>query len=140
MSRWTAQMPNEKEKVSRMAPVRNKAIVLVVEDEPILRMLAVDVVEEAGLEPIEASDATEAVAILEARHDIRLVFTDVDMPGGMNGLRLAACIRDRWPPIEVIVTSGKPLPEGLVLPARTLFIPKPFDLKQLTSALQRLAA
>lgn len=120
--------------------MRGKAIVLVVEDEPILRMLAVDIVEEAGFEAIEASDANEAVAILEARADIRLVFTDVDMPGGMDGLKLAASIRDRWPPIEVIVTSGKPLPEDLTLPARVVFIPKPLDLKRLTSTLQRMAA
>jgi len=133
-------MPNNQGKTESRSSARDKAIVLVVEDEPILRMLAVDVVEEAGLEPIEASDAAEAIAILEARQDIRLVFTDVDMPGGMDGLRLAACIRDRWPPIEVIVTSGKPLPRDLVLPARAIFIPKPFDLKELTSALQRMAA
>lgn len=119
---------------------RHKAIVLVVEDEPILRMMAVDIVEEGGFEAIEASDANEAIAILEARHDIRLVFTDVDMPGGMDGLKLAAAIRDRWPPIEVIVTSGKALPEGIDLPARVIFIPKPFDMKRLRSALQRLAA
>lgn len=117
-----------------------KAIVLVVEDEPILRMLAVDMVEQAGMEAIEAADANEAVAILEARPDIRLVFTDVDMPGGMDGLRLAATIRDRWPPIEVIVTSGKPLPYGLELPARVIFMPKPFDTRQLTQAIRTLAA
>lgn len=123
-----------------MTPVRNKAIVLVVEDEPILRMLAVDVVEQAGLESIEAADANEAIAILEVRQDIRLVFTDVDMPGGMDGLRLAAAIRDRWPPIEVIVTSGKPLPQDLKLPARVIFIPKPFDMRELDLALKRMAA
>lgn len=119
---------------------RHKAIVLVVEDEPILRMLAVDVVEEVGFEAIEASNANEAVAILEARHDIRMVFTDVDMPGGMSGLKLAAAIRDRWPPIEVIVTSDKPIPSGLDLPARVMFIPKPFDMKHLHDALRRLGA
>jgi CheY-like chemotaxis protein len=119
---------------------RHKAIVLVVEDEPILRMMAVDIVEEGGFEAIEASDANEAIAILEARHDIRLVFTDVDMPGGMDGLKLAAAIRDRWPPIEVIVTSGKSLPEGIDLPARVIFIPKPFDMKRLKSALHEMAA
>lgn len=121
------------------APQR-KQIILVVEDEPILRMLAADIVEDAGFEVVEAADASEAVAILEARPDIRLVFTDVDMPGGMNGLMLAACIRERWPPIEVIITSGKPLPEGFILPARAIFIPKPFDLEELTLALQNLAA
>lgn len=114
------------------------AIVLVVEDEPILRMLAVDIVEDAGFEAIEAADANEAVAILEARQDIRLVFTDVDMPGGIDGLKLAAKIRDRWPPIEVIVTSGKPMPLDVTLPARAIFIPKPFDMHKLTGALQKL--
>jgi CheY-like chemotaxis protein len=88
---------------------------------------------------MEASDANEAVAILEARHDIRLVFTDVDMPGGMDGLKLAAAIRDRRPPIEVIVTSSKSIPDGTALPTRVIFIPKPFDMPHLTSALQKLA-
>lgn len=124
--------------MSSTSPV--KAIVLVVEDEPILRMLAVDVVEEAGFDVLECADAGEAVAILEARHDIRLVFTDIDMPGGKDGLWLAASIRDRWPPIEVIVTSDKPMPEGWDLPARVIYIPKPFDMQNLTDALRRLAA
>ena len=133
-------MPSDHNDIAKPLMDRAKAIVLVVEDEPILRMLAVDIVEEAGFEAVEASDANEAVAILEARHDIRLVFTDVDMPGGMDGLKLAAAIRNRWPPIEVIVTSGKPMPKGVALPARVIFVPKPFDLPHLTSALQTLAA
>jgi CheY-like chemotaxis protein len=117
-----------------------RIVILVVEDEPLLRMHAVDLVEEAGYEAIEATDADQAVAILERRHDIRLVFTDIDMPGSMDGLKLAACIRNRWPPIEVIITSGKPLLAGTTLPARAVFIPKPFDVKNLTSAMHRLAA
>lgn len=89
-----------------------KAVVLVVEDEPILRMLAVDVVEEAGFEAIDAPDADAAMSLLESRADIRLVFTDIDMPGSMNGLGLAARIHDRWPLIALIVTSGKVRPLG----------------------------
>src|SRR5262249_17101981 len=80
--------------------------VLVVEDEFLSRLHAVNLVEDAGYEAIEASNAEEAIAILEARKDIRIVFTDVDMPGTMDGLKLAHAIRTRWPPIELIVTSG----------------------------------
>lgn len=77
-------------------------IVLVVEDEPLLRMAAIDMVESAGFEAVEAADATQAVEILQSRMDICIVFTDIDMPRGIDGLRLAALIRDRWPPIHVI--------------------------------------
>ena len=88
----------------------NRQPVLVIEDEPILRMAALDMVEEAGFDPIgatDATDATDAIRILESHHDIRIVFTDVDMPRGVDGLKLAAFIRERWPPIHIIVTSGK---------------------------------
>lgn len=84
----------------------SKPIVLVVEDSAILRLMAVDIVEQAGFDAIEAGDADEAVRILESRNDIRIVFTDIDMPGSMDGMKLAACIRDRWPPVEIILTSG----------------------------------
>jgi CheY-like chemotaxis protein len=117
-----------------------KAVVLVVEDEPILRMLAVDVVEEAGFEAIDASDADAAMSLLESRADIRLVFTDIDMPGSMNGLGLAARVHDHWPLIALIVTSGKVRPLGAALPGKAIFIPKPFDLPHVISALQHMAA
>ena len=81
-------------------------------------MMAVDLVEDAGFDAVEARSADEAVAILEARTDICVVFTDVDMPGSMDGLKLAASIRDRWPPIEIIITSGhKSMREDTCLPA-----------------------
>ena len=76
-------------------------------------MHAADLVEAAGYRAIEVSNADEAIAILEARRDIRIVFTDIDMPGSMDGLKLARAIRDRWPPIELILTSGHfDVPEG----------------------------
>jgi CheY-like chemotaxis protein len=75
-------------------------VVLVVEDDPLLRMLAVEVVEEAGFIAIEARDADEAVILLESRTDIALLFTDINMPGSMDGLKLAHAVRDRWPPIN----------------------------------------
>jgi CheY-like chemotaxis protein len=81
-----------------------KSIVLVVEDEPLMRMHAVSFVLDAGFDTVEASNADDAIAILEGRKDIRIVFTDINMPGSMA--RLAHAIRRRWPPIELILTSG----------------------------------
>ncbi|WP_227307875.1 response regulator [Acidisoma cellulosilyticum] len=117
-----------------------KTVILVVEDEPLLRMAAVDMVEDAGFEAIEAADATEAVRILETRPDIRIVFTDIDMPRGMDGMKLAACIRDRWPPITVILTSGYHDVSEVTLPARSLFFPKPYKEQDVVAAFRRLAA
>jgi CheY-like chemotaxis protein len=88
------------------------AVVLVVEDKMMLRMRAVDLVEDAGYTSVEAVDADEAVAILESRSDIALMFTDIQMPGGMDGLKLAHAVHERWPPIKIIVVSGQlKLPE-----------------------------
>jgi len=100
---------------------RSKGIVLVVEDEPLVRMFAVDFVQDAGFEVVEAADANQAVAILEARTDVRIVFTDVDMPGSMDGMKLARAVRDRWPPIEIIIVSGHKRPVDDDLPARAVF-------------------
>lgn len=115
-------------------------IVLVVEDEPLLRLFAAQVVEDAGYEPLEAANAAEAIAILESRPDIRIVFTDIDMPGGLDGMKLAACIRDRWPPIKIIITSGKPLPPRTTMPAETVFFPKPYRQDRVIASLHQLAA
>lgn len=115
-------------------------IVLVVEDEPLLRMHAVAMIEDAGFEVVEAWNADQAVAILERRADIRIVFTDIDMPGAMDGMRLAATIRDRWPPIEIIVTSGYKVPRMDSLPARGVFFPKPYKEQTVLDAIRRFAA
>lgn len=118
--------------------VERKAVVLVVEDDALLRMSAVDMVEDAGFTCLEAANASEAIEILEHRRDIRIVFTDVDMPGSMDGIRLAACIRDRWPPIEIIVTSGYFSNDQVELPTRGLFFPKPYDQRQVIAAMHRM--
>ena len=114
--------------------------VLVVEDEPLLLMLATDIVEDAGFEVVTATNADAAIKILLTRPDIHIVFTDIDMPGSMDGLKLAAAIRERWPPIEIIVTSGKAWPAKSELPARGQFFAKPYDAARVTEALHRLAA
>jgi CheY-like chemotaxis protein len=98
--------------------------VLVVEDETLVRELVVEELEEAGYSVVVAINADQAIAILEARQDIHLVFTDIDMPGSMDGLKLAAAVRDRWPPVHIIITTGKVRP--LEIPADALFIPKPY--------------
>lgn len=115
-----------------------RPVVLVVEDEPILRLMAVDVVEEAGFEAVEAAGADDAIRILETRLDIRVVFTDVDMPGGVDGMKLAAAIRDRWPPIEIIITSGKKRPRPEDMPARGVFFSKPYRREDVAAMMRRL--
>lgn len=108
--------------------------VLVVEDEVMIREVVKDELEDAGYTVILAEHADAAIAILEARHDIHLVFTDIDMPGSMDGLKLAACVRDRWPPVHIIITTGKSRPE--TIPANALFIPKPYVGRNVVAAMR----
>jgi CheY-like chemotaxis protein len=120
-----------------MTPEGSRAVVLVVEDEPVVRMVAVDTIQDAGYETIEAADADSAIAILEARKDIRIVFTDIHMPGSMNGRRLARAIRDRWPPIEFVLTSGFTKLRVSDMPERGVFLAKPYLPEDLAGALSR---
>jgi CheY-like chemotaxis protein len=103
-----------------------KAVVLVVEDSTVIRMGAVDLVVNAGYEALEARDADEAIRILESRADIDLVFTDVQMPGTMDGIKLSHYIRDRWPPVRLMVASGKAILEESMLPQGSRFFAKPY--------------
>ena len=121
------------------SPSTHLAVVLIVEDEPVLRMAAVDMVEEAGFEAVEAASATEAIGILEQRKDIHIVFTDINMPHGIDGMRLAALVRDRWPPIEIILTSGNVDARDVVLPARGLFFAKPYSHPVVVAAMRKFA-
>jgi CheY-like chemotaxis protein len=88
---------------------------------------------------IEASDADEAIRILEMHHDIRVVFTDINMPGSMDGLRLAHYVRGRWPPIKLIVTSGHSLPSGEALPVGAGYFAKPYQIEKVTRSISELA-
>jgi DNA-binding NtrC family response regulator len=119
--------------------VPSSPVLLIVEDEFLIRTSTVQVAQAAGFDVLEAANADEAVCILESRADIRVVFTDIDMPGSMNGLRLAGVVRDRWPPIEVIVTSGKTAPQAHELPVRGRFFPKPYAYRELNGLFQSLA-
>jgi CheY-like chemotaxis protein len=111
----------------------SQTVVLVVEDEVVLRLMAVAVVESAGFQAIEASNADEAICILESRNDIRIVFTDIDMLGSMDGMKLAA-------PLATILTSGHIAPEDVTLPERGVFFPKPYDPWQVSQTMRRMAA
>jgi two-component system, response regulator PdtaR len=116
-----------------------KPVVLIVEDEFILRLHAVTLIQEAGFETVEASSAEEAIVLLETRLDIRIVFTDINLPG-MDGLKLAAAIRDRWPPIELVLTSGQILLKPEDLPVRGFFLSKPYDGNDLVRTLRSFGA
>jgi CheY-like chemotaxis protein len=114
------------------------AVVLVVEDEMLLRMRAVDIVEDAGYTSVEAVDADEAVAILECRSDIALLFTDIQMPGSMDGLALARSVHDRWPPIKIILVSGQVKPTAIDIPADSRFFGKPLEDRAMIAQLQSM--
>ena len=120
------------------APTRQ--VVLIVEDEALVRITATDMVEEAGFEVLEATNADEAILLLEARRDITVVFTDIEMPGSMDGLRLAQAVRGRWPPIKIIATSGRYVVRDGDLPSGGVFLKKPYSPAQISSALRDLTA
>ncbi len=115
-----------------------KSVVLVVEDSTIIRMGAVDLVLSAGYEALEACDADEAIRVLESRDDVDLVFTDVQMPGTMDGIKLSHYIRDRWPPVKLMVASGIAILEESSLPGGSRFFSKPYDDHTITDAMARL--
>jgi two-component system, response regulator PdtaR len=114
------------------------AVVLVVEDDPIIRMGAVDLVLSAGYEALEACDADEAIRILERRSDIDLVFTDVQMPGTVDGIKLAHYIRDRWPPVRLLVASGNAILDESSLPTGSRYFSKPYDDHAIADAMSQL--
>ena len=115
-----------------------RPVVLIVEDEWLIRLNAAQIVEEAGFDVIEASNADEAISILEVRSDITVLFTDIQMPGSMDGLKLAAAVKGRWPPIKIVATSGLVDVRPDDLPEGGRFIPKPYDPTQLAATLQEL--
>jgi CheY-like chemotaxis protein len=113
----------------------NKTMVLIVDDEVLIRSDAAQIVGSAGFATMEACNADEAMEILESRDDVRMVFTDINMPGSMDGLRLAHAIRDRWPPIHLLLTSGLSFPSDRQLPSNGRFIRKPYAVEHVKTAL-----
>lgn len=116
----------------------DKIAVLVVEDEPITRMDVVDQLEEGGFKVFEAPDADRAIKILEANPAIRILFTDIDMPGSMDGLKLAAAVRDRWPPIKIVVASGLRKINVDALPDDSRFFSKPYNVNEIVATMRSM--
>jgi CheY-like chemotaxis protein len=114
--------------------------VLVVEDDFLIRAGASDMVRDLGFEVIEAVDADDAIRFLEGTREIAVVFTDIQMPGSMDGLRLIAVVRDRWPPVALLVTSGQLTPAAEDLPSGTRFLPKPYLSAHLKAHLDALTS
>ena len=117
---------------------KNSAVVLVVEDTLILRMGAVRMVQAAGYETLEAEDADMAVQILESAKEIDLVFTDVQMPGTMDGVKLSHYIHGRWPLVKVIVSSGAAIPAESSLPEGCRFFAKPYRYRMVVDEMARM--
>jgi two-component system, response regulator PdtaR len=111
--------------------------VLVVEDESLIRMLAADSLEEQGFTVLEAGDAAEALAILEEHDEVDVLFTDVNMPGPMDGLALAGLMHDRRPELGLVITSGRGTPDPERLPMSSLYLAKPYLPRQLTAAVEK---
>lgn len=113
-----------------------RPVVLIVEDEFLVRMSAAEIISESGFDVIEAEDAKRAIAILEARPDVQVVFTDIRLPGSMDGLKLARFVRRKWPPIKIIATSGHVTVHQADLPDGGGFLPKPYTPGKITAALR----
>src|SRR5580658_5478660 len=117
---------------------QRRPVVLIVEDEFLLRMDAADAIAAAGFDVVEAANADEAIEVLESRTDIAVVFTDIQMPGSMDGLKLARAVRGRWPPIKIIATSGRLNVGDVDLPEGGRFLPKPYSHAQVARVLHEL--
>jgi two-component system, response regulator PdtaR len=104
----------------------NDVVILTVEDETLVRDYLGEILEYAGYQVVSAANADEAIEILESRDDIRVIITDINMPGSMDGLRLAAAVKDRWPPIKIIIATGKEPPRREEMPIDSQFLAKPY--------------
>jgi CheY-like chemotaxis protein len=115
-----------------------RPVILIVEDDFLIRMNAAEMIDDAGFNVVEAGNADEAIVILEARPDIHVVFTDIQMPGSMDGLKLARFVRGRWPPIKIVATSGNSIVGDGDLPEGGVFLPKPYTFDAVASTLREL--
>ena len=121
-------------------PILKQPVVLLVEDEPLVRTLQVDILREAEFWVLEAEDADEAFEILKQRPDVRVVLTDVDMPGSLDGFEFARLVAQGWPEVGVLVISGKTAPAPGDIPRTAMFAPKPLRPAALVDKIQTLLA
>lgn len=118
---------------------QSPATVLIVEDEFLVRLIAADSLSESGFSVLEAQDAEEALALLD-RHQVAVLFTDINMPGPINGLELAQMVAQRRPEVKVVVTSGREWIDASRLPDSGVYLPKPYRPAQLTEVVRQQAA
>lgn len=123
--------------MGQIIPRRTRSI-LIVEDEALIRFELIDFFEDAGFTVSEAENADEAIAILKEDSSIQVVLTDVQMPGSMDGIRLAHHIRDRHPPTLLVVTSGVRNPVKSDLPTDCFFVPKPINNRQVLGRIEQM--
>ncbi|CAN5185456.1 hypothetical protein BH10PSE12_BH10PSE12_21210 [soil metagenome] len=116
----------------------NPPIILMVEDDALVRMDGAGMIEDAGFQVIEAGSADEAIAILERATNVRLMFSDIDMPGSMNGLKLADFVHERWPDIRLLLTSGHHALTDSDVPDDGRFIAKPYTCNTVVSEIRDL--
>ncbi|PYE93234.1 response regulator receiver domain-containing protein [Rhizobium sp. PP-F2F-G38] len=114
--------------------------VLVVDDEALVRLDIVILLENEGFTALEASNADDAIDIMSTHPEIQLMFTDIDMPGSMDGLKLATAVRDRWPPMKIIVASGRRRLCDELLPVEGRFFSKPYDHARIIATMKEMLA
>jgi CheY-like chemotaxis protein len=107
-------------------PSKPRCLILIVEDEFFVRMMGADLLEQAGFDVLQACNAGEALRVLETHPEVRAVFSDIDMPGSLDGLGLARYICERWPRIGIVLTSGHRIRVEMI-PDESRFLPKPYD-------------
>jgi DNA-binding NtrC family response regulator len=112
--------------------------VLVVEDMPIIRMDAVATLEEAGYRTYQARSSEDGISLMENHDDIGVLFTDIDMPGSLTGLGLAHYVRERWPPVRIIIASGAARVNKAALPIGAKFFPKPYSMLRIMAVLRKM--
>ncbi|MFC4171238.1 response regulator [Microvirga sp. GCM10011540] len=124
--------------VKPRAPVLAQPVVLLVEDEPLVRLTQVEVLREAGFWVLEAENADEAFDLLRRRSDVAAVLTDVDMPGSLDGFEFSRLVAQGWPAVGIVVISGKAFPDAGDLPPKAAFVAKPVLPDELVDRLRAL--
>jgi two-component system, response regulator PdtaR len=111
-------------------------VILIVEDDGLINLMVSDDLQRAGYHVLSVYSADEAITVLESRNDIWLIFTDIDLPGSMDGLGLAATVDDRWPPVHIIITTGQMRPSDDLMPKGSAFLAKPYPAGELLHTIQ----
>ena len=117
-----------------------RAVVLIVEDEPLVRMMVIELFEDEGFEVLEAANADQALGIFGERGDVALLFTDVEMPGSIDGYALARWVHDNRPTVKTMIVSGRALPRAGDVPEGAAFVGKPYDHGDVMRRVQTMMA